>query len=96
MLKTILNTIPIEKNGETTLQDVECVYFANYTEEPVSLTYNNITRSLPPAQLVDGVLVPITFPIECKSDRVFDIKFSIKFALKNGLVLVDYFKPNQC
>lgn len=95
MAKSQFISIPVEKNLNRELQNVESISFSNMKAEEVILTLNNgIARTLPPAQLVSGTLVPVPFVIQGVMS-VFDVTFSIKFPNPTGKVIVDYLQNNS-
>lgn len=96
MLKSVLNTIQVEKASKLTFENVLSITIASYSNKESYIKYNDIERKLPPAQLVGGTLVPISYTISCDGTHAFDLKLDFRFFDKNGLALIDFIQIQKC
>lgn len=93
-MASVLQTITFESKQRFNKKSLTGVTINNYSTTAVSFINQGVTRDLPPAQTVVGVLVPMPFEIN-NSGNAFDLDLTIDFSAGTGRVVIDYFEENS-
>lgn len=83
-------------NKPVTLQNVIEVVIENYDANPLTILYKDVATVIPPATMVNGVMMP-SFPykFDCLG-HPFDIEFLLVFPKEPGNAVINYSTLKNC